>query len=255
MKKPTGWVEYCMKEDTDPFIHGDVPTPKNQKNAKTNKSDAVMKMIAEGKPPNEIRQEYPGFFLMNMKKIMEAKSFILKETLLSRPRYEVTCSCASEAPQETQDIAEWLTLNLNTPREFKQKQLYIWGKHNMGKTSLIISLEKFLSVWRIPPYEHWYCNYQDDCFDLGFIDEYKGLKPIGFMNELLQGGRMVLPQKGVSAGMEKKNNIPIIIASNEPLEEIHKNISRDALDPLLSRLLVIEVKSFIEINFTMKKKE
>lgn len=244
-----------MKEDTDPFIYGEVPTPKNQKSSKTNKSDNVMKMIAEGKSSNEIRQEYPGFFLMNMKKIMEAKSFILKEDLLKRKRYEVICSCASDAPQQTLDIAEWLNLNLNSPREFKQKQLYIWGKHNMGKTSLIISLEKFLSIWRIPPYEHWYCNYQDDCFDLGFIDEYKGLKPIGFMNELLQGGRMVLPQKGVSAGMEKKNNIPIIIASNEPLEEIHRNISREALDPLLSRLLVIEVEQFIEINFTMKEKQ
>ena len=59
-------------------------------------------------------------------------------------------------------IAEWICSNIRRTRSFKAPQLFITVKPNLGKTSLVEWLKKFLSVYLMPTTEEFYDHYSDE---------------------------------------------------------------------------------------------
>lgn len=127
---------------------------------------------------------------------------------------------------------------------FKSKQFWIWGSANVGKSTFIRKLEDVgLRGFEIPT-NNDFAEWDDDRYDFAYIDEFKGQLTIQFLNMFLQGSKMRLPGKYVIGGKLKNKNVPIFILSNYTPEEVyHKKSARD-LEPLLTRLRVIELKSF-----------
>lgn len=127
---------------------------------------------------------------------------------------------------------------------FKSKQFWIWGHANVGKSTFIRKLEATgLRGFEIPT-NNDFAEWDDLRYDFAYIDEFKGQLTIQFLNMFLQGSKMRLPGKYVIGGKLKDKNLPIFILSNYTPEEVyHKKSSRD-LEPLLTRLKVIELKSF-----------
>lgn len=141
-------------------------------------------------------------------------------------------------------ILSWLVDNLDPEetRAFKQRQLFIWGPANQGKTTMILELQKYLRVYFPPSDEEFYDAFDDNDVDLVVFDEFKGQKKIQFMNQFLQGSPMTLRVKG--GQYEKRSNPPCIILSNFPLESCYSKASQEGnlgFAALESRLLSVNV--------------
>jgi hypothetical protein len=222
---------------------------------KSPKQDDVAKEIMNGSSLREVKNNNPGFYMMHKRKLEEFHA----ETLLENARKDLkTWVEFSEEKligmsSTEKQIALWLNKNLFKEREFKQKQLYIYGPKNMGKSSLITALESFAMVYWMPASEDFYDLYDDSLYDLIVLDEFRAQKTIQQLNLWLQGSTMPLRKKG-SQGLKKKN-LPMIILSNYSVEGAFHRVSEkekesgnyEKLDTLRCRLEIVEVESFINL--------
>lgn len=206
-------------------------------------SDRIAGMLDEGKSLAEIKEEEKGFFMINKRKIEEYAAFIQCENA-KKNKKEWVAPKLDGLTDANKQIAEWICKNIRQSRTFKAPQLFITGKPNLGKTSLIEWLSQFLSVYLMPTTEEFYDHYSDD-YDLVVLDEFKGQKTIQFLNEFLQGSQMSIRKKGSQGN--KIKNLPVIILSNYTLEECYPKANADGrLDSLRARLDIVEVDSFID---------
>jgi len=206
-------------------------------------SDKIADMLDNGKTLAEVKEEEKGYFMVNKRKIEEYATWIQCEQAKKSKLSWVPPSLDGLTDANLQ-IATWICKNIRQNRTFKAPQLFITGKPNLGKTSLITWLSKYLSVYPFPMEEEFYDQYSDD-YDLVVMDEFKGQKKITFLNEFLQGSTMSIRKKG-SQGMKSKN-IPVIILSNLTLETCYRKANEDGrLDSLRARLEIVEVDSFID---------
>jgi len=212
------------------------------------KTGLIAKMVHEGKTLKEIDAEDPGYVLNNKRKIEEYISFV------SRTKKEEKLPWVPVPEEDIVDlddesdkvIARWLNLNILRPRELKQKQLFIHGPPNMGKTTLIENLSKYLRVYMAPRDEDFYDAYEDGCYDLIVFDEFKNTKTMQFMNQILDGQQFFLKQKGRQ--VLKKDRLPVIVLSNYGLDKCYPKLYEACLlAPLMARLEIVEVKSFISV--------
>ncbi|AUM61809.1 Rep [uncultured virus] len=222
---------------------------------KNPKVEEVCKEIVGGSSLSDIRKDYPGFYMMHKRKLAEFEVDILMERTKKEKKTWVEFSEENIAGMsyQNQKIARWINENLFKPREFKQKQLYIYGPKNLGKSTLIMQLESYAMIYWMPASEDFYDLYDDNLYDLIVLDEFRAQKTIQQLNLWLQGSTMPLRKKG-SQGLKKKN-LPMIILSNYSLEECYSKTSEkeretgntDRLDTLRTRLNIVEVGEFIQI--------
>ncbi len=224
---------------------------------KAQTADACVEMIKDGKSLADIWDKMPSYVLGCKRKIQECIAF---EKSLKRQRVvkqwtgiDFEKFIAEEHNEAERRIAKWLDNNLFKPRDFKQKQLYIWGDTNLGKTTLSNTLQMYTRVYSIPREEDFYDFYDDDRYDVAVLDEFKASKTVQWLNEWLQGAPMVLRAKGFQ--IEKAQNLPTIILSNYPLEEIYTHVEDNKLETLRGRLLEVHVEKFIEIDIDGLQKE
>ena len=64
------------------------------------------------------------------------------------------------------------------------------------------------------PYEDFYCDYMDGCYDVIVLDEFKGQKRIQDLNQWTDGSHFPVKRKGLTPYV-KKDNLPFIILSQE----------------------------------------
>ena len=84
------------------------------------------------------------------------------------------------------------------PRQPRQKQLWLWGPPGIGKTRFLSYLRARLRVYDMPKDEDFYDSYEDGCYDLVVMDEFKSHKKIQFLNAWCDGQPLPLRQKDVN---------------------------------------------------------
>jgi len=239
-KSVKAWVEYCTKGTNWVAKGVDVESIKKKK---AQKNEVIAQSIMEGKSLVEINKEHAGYVMLNKRKLEEYQSWIQCEKAKKQKLEWVPPSLEGLTDANLQ-IAKWICSNIRQDRKFKAPQLYVWGPRNLGKTSLVEWLEKYLSVYHMPTTEEFYDQYSDD-YDLVVIDEFKGQKTIQWLNQFLQGSAMPIRKKG-SQGMKYKN-LPVVILSNYRLSECYLKAANDGrLNTLECRLEIVEIDSFID---------
>jgi len=222
--------------------------------AKMGKSTQIAVTLDDGATLTDIKEIDAGFLMMNMKKIKEYQTWLrtekMKKQLVQPGEFDYASRSLAHGSAV---IAGWLQENLFSDRDFKQKQLFIWGDPNMGKTTLINSLREIGVRIYYMPYEDFYDMYDDDCYDLIVLDEFKGQKRIQDLNLWLDGSHFPVRRKGIAPYL-KKANLPMIIISNYRLELCYK-VDETRLAPLQARLKQVEVKRFIEIDCVRNETE
>jgi len=205
-------------------------------------------MLLEGGSIEDVIDEQPGFAMMNKKKIEDFAAFakaIQRKNLLRDWETDMLPRL-NEPPDNPEDgeIFAWCASNINRPRLFKQKQLYIYAPSNYNKTSFIQQLSLYVRVYHCCP-EEFFDGYSDELYDLIVIDEFVGGRNLQTMNQLLDGQACRLRIKG--GQVEKSKNLPVIILSNLSASScyLHTNLQ----DTFLNRVIEIIPKKPIKLFF------
>jgi len=209
----------------------------------------VAYMASEGKTVEDIDDiaEMKHLVMLHKRKIDEYITFQQVKKIKRTASTWTGIPIASINGVENVLIASWLNANLLKVCLFGTKHLYVYGDTSLGKTSLANCLEKLVRVYYVP-YEDWYDDYQDGQYDLAIIDEFKGQKPITWLNKWLDGTSMPLKKKGVASGYIKKQRVPTILFANYPIEEVYRNTPANQLTSLLRRFEIIHVTTGINLN-------
>jgi len=201
-------------------------------------------ILNDGGTLEDVRGALPGFFLLNMHRLMDYESYMKRRR--EDDFKELKCFSVNN-PLETSatvtSIVEWLNQNIKKERTFKQPQLWIWSRRpNAGKTSLAMKLAEFVRIYWVPNSEQWLNDYEDDLYDVVVLDEYKGHWTVSMINKFAEGSPMAIPVKCAAGQHLKKHNVPMIVLSNYPIMEAYPNVSQDRLATVQARFLEVEVQ-------------
>jgi len=208
------------------------------KASKVSKAQEVAMALKTGSSLADVDELNPGYFLQNQKNIRLYHSYVqTQQTRKHLKPFTEIIYCGYH--KQTQTIVDWLNFNLLQKRQHKQQQLYISGPPNSRKTSLVLWLAEFLSVYEMPT-DHYCSGYSDDSFDMIVFDEFVGSVPKGkpqtVINQILEGKPMHLPNRYEM--LMKFKNLPCLILSNWTLDEIYNDAKTNAQ----MKARVLEVK-------------
>ncbi len=223
---------------------------KAAKEKKNSKGAIIAYRLQEGATIKEIDEEYPGYVMIHLKKLEDYVAWQNEDAFLeSTLKTFKGCLSVQNKPWENQ-IVKWINTNLTAAaRPHKKKQLWIHGSTNSGKTWLLNSLNEYFHEYEIPMDGVWYDDWSEK-YEFAYLDEFKGGKTIQFINRFAEGVHMKLPRRGLRPQIKKKN-IPLIICSNVPPEDIYHNCNALIVDALTQRFIIIQVPQGekLDINF------
>lgn len=257
---------YLNKEDPTPLLYGDIPNPGSeiakfqayQKKAnrssggpRVSKASTIATDLLSGSQTTmSTLVADPGYYLLNKRKIEEFGSLcsilLRKKQLL---KLQLPLPLTTTQDPSTLSIIEWLNSNFVSSRPLREKQLYVFGATQRYKTMIVELLKLFYMAYEIPKGEDFYDFYDDQIYDFAYMDEYLGQKTIQWLNDFLGGSMMTIRKKG--SQYIKLKNLPVIILSNYPLEEVYataleKNSKK--LDPLYTRLTIVQLTTRLDLK-------
>jgi hypothetical protein len=246
------WLKYCLKFDQEPAAYGvdcsqfliDHALLSSQRTKTNGGYIQVMQTIkATGGCAETVRREHPDMWLRHRTTIMsECQDERIRVRLSKRVSWPSELPPApTGATLAYRRIRHWLQANILKPRAHKQKQLWIWGPTNCGKTSLRKHLQKYLRTYEITVGTQYFDGYYD-C-DLIWAEEYKGGLPLTVLNAIAEGASTSLLQK-YKPPLEKATNPAMIIFSNYSPEVCYEKAlteGRADIRPTLERFIVVEV--------------
>ena len=242
-------VEYIMKYGDYAKDGIDLDAMFQKKSCKT---DVIATQIREGATLKELELEYPGFVMMHRPLLEEEVARVKRARIAAESKLEIDDMTFSidiaETDQGAKDLEQWLKDNMGQPRCHRQKQLWLHGPPRIGKTRLVSYVTSYLRVYYMCLEDEWYDDWENDQIDFVVIEEYKGQRPITWMNQFLDGQPMKLRRRR-KAPIVKTINPPVMILSNMSPEEAYATaISRNptCIDPLMDRLKVIHITDAFE---------
>ncbi len=183
------------------------------------------------------------------------QAFLLASEKMLRPSNFVCCTPKMNSGQAaparaTTAVCTWMNKNLTSaPRPFKSKQLWVHGKTNLGKSTMLLKLSYLMEVYCPPVNEVNFDGFVEGGARLIFFDEFhpSGHWTVPFLNKLVEGTPCTLKARYQSK--RKVKNIPVIITSNDPPDVVYSNAAPLPFAALLARFEVVEAKKFIDIAY------
>jgi len=243
---------YCCKKGNEGnWITHNVDIEAVIESTKTKKGvkhETVARFVME-KPRTiqEVNTDFPGYVIQNRRKVSDYIKLVKSFGKAITP-YPGIGNCIGKSPALIQ-VVSWLNNNLPPKiRPFKQSQLWLWGPSDMGKTTLRMELSKHFKAYNVCDEDKWWSGF-DQSHEIAFFEEFNGSKTLSQMKTFLDGSEIPLAQKGEDP-ITKDKNIPVIILSNMPPEEVYSKANNEhplSFQALLSRLKVIHVTEFLAI--------
>jgi len=251
-------VLYATKEGNYDVLNLDVNAIRKAIESKTGVTHSIVanKILEKPRTLLEMQKKYPGYVIQHQDKV--SKFIKLAETGRTEEResfHGVSVPWPVVGQEWKTKLSAWINKNFQEERVHKQKQLYLYGPPNVGKTTLINELAKYFKPYQIPTDSSYYGGF-DNSIQFAFIDEWAGQKELHFMNSFLEGTRMSLNIK-YDDPFVKTKNIPVIICSNIPPEQSYHKLwenetTKVRVQAFLERLEIIEAKEDIRVEFFQK---
>ncbi len=240
MKYPQGWIKYITKDggaiaSTEGFDPVAFLKAKGKK--QSTKAAMVATMLSKGLKRKradkleEVREAFPGFFFMQMKKTKEFIAYmdaVESAAFVPVPLYEV--EAPADFNQHEKKIFNWLkrySVNKVLDKESvgEDRHLRVVGPTGIGKTTLIKVIRKFFRCY-IVPYEKWQDAFEEGQFDLIVLDEF-GKKNIlwpQMLNGLVDGMGAKLLRRNMPPVLHDER-LPAIMFTNLSWERCYPNVA------------------------------
>ncbi len=242
-------IRYCAK-DSDYYSFGiNVQSYLETADGRhSSTATLVFLLIKNGSDLKEVYDMYPAYSMNNKSKIEEWIDYFEGESNMHIDRVpwiEAKNVLERDVVENVMDeIADWLTKNVRTPRILGQKHLYIWGATMMGKTTLYNKLKTYLNIYRMPSGK-WHPKYRNGVFDMIVFDEFRGQQTVTFMNQICDGGDLYLESKG--GGRTYNDFLPILVLANLLPGDIYVKVPTVILEAFERRFHFVNVNDFIDI--------
>jgi len=211
-------------------------------------SQRVALALLAGESLSSLAEKEPGYLLLHHQKCQSFKDMMDREEAKKKKSDLPLSFNLLEGGTEALEVVSWLTANVRKPRVHKQKQLWVHGTTNRGKTTLGMDLDLHLAVYW-PGIEGTYDDdYEDGIYDIVIFDEFLGQRRLNWMNSFCEGRTFKVHRR--YRDTLKKDNLPVIVLSNKLPAECYSNLSQDIIDTLLSRFTIITLSQFIRINIS-----
>ena len=257
-------VEYA-KKDGDFIEFGTLHiADKNTDNSKKpKKSDTIAQLLMQGGTVAQVNEVDPGYLMVNLNKILEYSQWLEMNNLQQRKLFPLLVRSMEveqlSAPEL--QIFDWILHNitdgetLGLSRPLRKKQLWIYGTFAVGKTTFVQKLHEYLRIF-IPIYNTDFLDgYQDSSYDLIVFDEYKGQKPITFLNSFIDGSFQRYNVK--NRHTIKRRNLPCIFLSNYSPDQVYSKLPDSDPSKLafIDRLEVVEIGNLFKLLDAMELAE
>lgn len=249
VRNARNWCNYCRKEDQHALVDGDIEEFLRDPKSKQRVTDLVASRIESGATAEQLYAEFPGFYLMNKRKIEDMMDWMVrKRQRLDKLDWEQVLATLSDLQFESDSLTEvrdWLVENIRKPRKLRQKQLWLQGPPASGKTSLVQALEKYLSVFWVPMDGDGFVDGYSDEYDLIVFDEMKSQFKLTWLNQFIVGSTMSVNVKG--AKITKVKNLPVMFLTNYGILSAYSK-NTPALEAFMDRLQLIHCTSLHPLN-------
>ena len=250
-------VIYATKENNYSLFNLDINSIRKAIESKTSVAHHTVANKILEKPfrtMEKITNKWPGYVLQHKNKVEDfvemVQGFQLDRKL---PYYGVEIPWPDLMNPAPQAISAWVSKNFDgSKRPHKQKQLYVWGETNMGKSSLLMDLEQRFNRYIICDEEKFDSDYNDATVQFCTLDEFVGQKKVSWINSFVEGAPMRLNKKGTRNGYTKRGNPPVIFCSNKPLEEVYSELKVKCptqFEALKERFLEVHVTKQFRLVF------
>lgn len=237
---------YITKEDTEP-LHWPQDWSWSAPAEKKSKWSEATPLLLEGKSPVDLLKLMPEFVLANLQRVEQAAKFVANVTAQANVPpleeflgWDLPPEFASTQVEPFHSIWNELKGNLAN-MEFGRRQLFLHGATGIGKSTFLQHLMLVVRTYLIPT-EDFYDMWDNGLYDLSVLEEFKGQKPIQWLNQWLDGAQLNLRKKGSQA--LKTRAVPTLILSNfSPLgSDIYPNMQENvSIQTFRRRLKVFEV--------------
>ena len=181
-RSPYAVVNYLRKSDQAPLSFGEVPKPGEKTGRSKGKKDGsgtpkesksaifAQALLSGSSTLQEIMMADPGFYMQKKRQLEEFASLCKYQRMnASKLKWPTEWTYSGDST-ETRRIAEWLRSNIGATRSLRQKQLFVHGPKEFCKSTVIELLRVFWRLYEIPKGEDFYDFYDDDQFDLAYMD-------------------------------------------------------------------------------------
>jgi len=252
-------VIYATKENNYTVFNLDVSAIRKAIESKASVSHHTIANKILEKPNRaleKVARKWPGYMIQHQHKVEDFIEMVQGfEHERKIPYYGVEIPWPDLEHPGEHAIASWVHNNFGKPRLHKQKQLFVWGPKNMGKSHILMDLEKRFKRYIIGDEEKFDPDYNDANVEFCTFDEFVGQKKVSWINSFTEGTRMRLNKKGSRNGMFKNGNPPIIFCSNKSLDQIYSELKEKSpfqFEALLERFQQVELKRQFRLKFLDK---
>ncbi len=256
-------VQYVTKED-DLILYN---ITKSELSALTSSSSTALsqiccKLIEDPASLSQLAIQNPTVYVRHHRGLIAFQDLLRVE---ARTQFRTLAPARLLSPgmgglgNETPDhqVYRWLMQNMVPPFDLphKTKQLWICGGTGIGKTTLMLLLGKYYSLFPMPYKSNGFVlGFDEIAYDACWFEDYSpgDLFTLGFMKRWLEGTPVVINRK--NGHRLKTRNVPCIILSNFLPNELYHKATAQALEPLYERLEIIDFRKntippTLDVNF------
>lgn len=255
IRSPEAVIKYVCK-DKDYIVWPETFKPLETKKKKPSTVSAkIVNDINEGATIQDIYYTHPSFMVLHSHQIETFYNAYqeFKDQELQKEKWEKVKEFSGVSLNDRK-IATWMTTSLCTNKHvFGTKNLWIWGKPGLGKTSITQLLKSVgCNVYCVDMSTHFYDGLKDTA-QLIVYDEFKGQRTITDMNLVAGGGECRLDVK--CSTFRKSRPTPVLVLSNYNIGEAYAQAranNPDRIDTLIRRFTIIEVTHWIRLTVIFK---